>query len=383
MKQLFLREIHLLLHHPVYIICMVVLPLFVTIFFTSVMGSGQPTDMPIGIVDMDNTSTTRKLTNLIDAFQSSKVTAHYPTVAEARRAIQRNEIYGFVYFPKDMTQDLISGRQPRMSVYHSNTTLLAGSLLYKEMRVLCTLGSAAVGQATMRARGATNNQMSAFLQPIRLDTHTVGNPWVNYNIYLSVMMIPTCFMLFVFLMTIYSLGTELKFDTREEWMRMANGNIYKAVFTKVLPHTIIYILVMYICMTYIFGILHFPAPGGILRLAVLGLLAVLAAQGFGIFIFGLIPSMRMAMSVSSLWGVLSFSMVGTAFPVFSMDAPLQTIAWLFPMRHYYLIYQLCIFNTYPLTYVIPNILTLIAFALLPMLSLHRMGKAFKEFGYNP
>ena len=38
---------------------MVVFPLLVMIFFTSLMDDGLPTEMPMGIVDADNTTTTR------------------------------------------------------------------------------------------------------------------------------------------------------------------------------------------------------------------------------------------------------------------------------------------------------------------------------------
>ena len=381
MLRLIKREILIILRHPIYIICMVVLPLFVTFFFTSLMNEGQPVEMPIGIVDLDNTSTTRKLTRMIDGFQSSKVVAHYPTAEEARKAIQRNEIYGFILFPRDMTSQLIAMRQPRMSIYYSNTSLTAGSLLYKEMKTMCTLASAAVGQQTMQAKGYTPGQIKAFLQPISLDAHTVGNPWISYNIYLSTMLIPASLLLFVFLMTAYSLGTEIKFGTQREWIDMADGNMFKAMFGKIISHTCIFVIVMYACMAYMFGVLHFPAPGGPLKLMLLGLLSVIASQGFAIFIFGLIPSLRMAMSVCSLWGVLSFSMVGSAFPVFAMDAPLQTLAWLFPMRHYYIIYQLCIFNTYPLTDAWQHIMALIAFALLPATVALRIKKSFLTYGY--
>ena len=80
------------------------------------------------------------------------------------------------------------------------------------------------------------------------------------------------------------------------------------------------------------------------------------------------------MSICSLWSVLSFSMVGSAFPVFAMDAPLQSLAWLFPLRHYYMIYQLCIFNDYPLHDAMPHILMLLFFALLPLTVIKRIGK---------
>ena len=87
------------------------------------------------------------------------------------------------------------------------------------------------------------------------------------------------------------------------------------------------------------------------------------------------------MSICSLWSVLSYSMVGTAFPVFAMDAPLQTLSWLFPMRHYYIIYQLCVFNTYPLTDVWPHVLALIIFAMLPIFVARRIKKTFLTYGY--
>lgn len=383
MLQLIKREIAIIAKHPIYIMCMVVLPWVITVFFTSLMNEGMPVEIPIGVVDLDNTSTTRKLTRMVDGFQSAKVVAHYPSVEEARQAIQRNKIYGFVLFPSGMTGDMISMRQPRMSIYYTNTSLSAGSLIYKEMKTMCTLASAGLGQATLQAKGATPGQTKAFLQPIALDTHTVGNPWISYNIFLSAMLIPACLLLFVFMLTAYSLGTEIKFGTQKEWLKMADDNIFKAIFFKLLPHTILFLLVMYGCLTYMFGILHFPAPGGKGMLLLLGFLSIIAAQGFAVFIFGLIPSLRMSMSVCSLWGVLSFSMVGSAFPVFAMDAPLQSLSYLFPMRHYYKIYQLCVFNDYPLSDVSIHVIAMLCFALLPLLVLHRIKKSFNEFGYVP
>ena len=378
----FKREIKIILSYPIYVMCMVVLPLFITVFFTSLMDQGQPLNMPIGIVDDDNTSTTRRLTRMIDSFQNSHVVAHYPTVDDARRAIQRNEIYGFVYFPQHLTSDIISSRQPRMSVYYTNTSITVGALLFKDMKTMCTLANAGVGRTTMRARGFTPEQITAYLQPISLDMHMIGNPWVNYQLFLCAAFVPAMFMLFIFLLTTYSLGTEIKFDRHKEWLATADNNIFKAVYGKLLPQTLTFSLIMFVSMSYMFGILHFPAPGGEWRLMLLALLGVLGAQGFAVFLYGLIPSLRMSMSVCSLLAVLSFSMVGVAFPVFAMDSPLQAIAWIFPMRHYYLIYQLCVFNTYPLSDAIAHILMLILFALLPLLVMRRMRRAVNEFGYQ-
>ena len=185
-----LRELLILRQNHVYRFCMVAFPLLVMFFFTSLMDDGLPTSMPVGIVDLDNTSTSRSLSQRLDGFQMSRVVAHYPSVSEARQAIQRNEIYGFLYIPKGTTEKLLASRQPKISYYYSYTTLAAGALLMKDMKTISTLGSAAVGQATMRAKGFTDDQIQTFLQPIAVDLHQIANPWTSYNSYLTTMIVP-------------------------------------------------------------------------------------------------------------------------------------------------------------------------------------------------
>ena len=128
------RECGILLKNPMYMFCMVVFPIFATIFFTSLMQEGQPTDMPVGIVDLDRTSTTRTLTRKLDAFQNTKVAHYYRSVSEARLAMQRNEIYAFLYIPEGTTSELLAMRQPKISFYYSSTSLTAGALLFKDLK---------------------------------------------------------------------------------------------------------------------------------------------------------------------------------------------------------------------------------------------------------
>lgn len=228
-----------------YVLCMLVFPLMVTFLFTSLMDEGQPENMPVGIVDQDNTTFTRKLTHSLDAFQTTRIVARYASFEEARQAMQHGDIYAFLYFPEGTTDALLSSRRPTISFYYTYTSLTAGALLFRDLKTISTLGSAAIGQATLRAKGLTPEQIATFLQPIKVDLHTVSNPWVNYNTYLSTMLIPGCLLLFVFLITAYALGQELKMQTSKELMKMANNNIFVALFGKMLPHMVINLAVFY------------------------------------------------------------------------------------------------------------------------------------------
>ena len=381
--QIALREMKILRKNPIYGFCMVVFPLLAMFFFTSMLDAGLPQDLPVGVVDLDNTSTTRALTRKLDGMQNSKVVAHFQSVAEARHAMQENEIYGFLYFPKGTTSNLMSARRPKISFYYSNVSLAGGSMVMKDLKTVSTLGSAAVGMATLRAKGATDQQIQAFLQPIRIDLHQVANPWSNYNVYLSTVFVPGIMMLFMFLISAYSLGMELKFNRGKEWIEKADGNIVVAILGKYLPHAVVFLLLISFYQFYIYHVLQFPHVGGWAMIILLSVLSVFGSIGFGIFAFGLMPSLRMSMSICSLWGVLSFSLAGSAFPAMAMDPALQALTWLFPLRHYYMLFQITVFNGYPLIDAWFHLVALIGFTLMPWFVISKVKNAMLTYVYIP
>lgn len=380
---IFIRELYIMWRNPIYGFCVLLFPIVVAIFFTTLMGEGEPVNMPVGVVDQDNTATSRAMIRRLDAFQTTHVVAHYPNMNEARNAIQRNEIYAFLLIPKGTTDGLLSSRQPKISFYYSSVTLVAGSLLYRDLKTIASLGSANVGMAKLAALGKTEKEIRTFLQPINIDLHMVGNPWANYNIYLSTVMAPGVLMIFMFLLVPYSIGSELKFHRSRQWMNMAGNNIHIAIAGKILPQSVIFICVLLCYEFYIFYGLGFPHPGGIIPIVLVGILTVLACQCFGIFVFGLMPSLRMSMSICSLWSVISFSACGATYPLFAMDSMIQSMAQLFPLRHYYMIYQMCIFNGYPLLYAWFNVLALVIFLFLPMFSINHIKTAMLKYVYIP
>ena len=377
------RECKILTVNRIYFFSMVVFPLLAMVFFTSLMDEGLPEDMPVGIVDLDNTTTSRSIIRRLDAFQSSKVVAHYPSVAEARRAIQENEIYAFLYIPKGTTDDLLASRQPKISYYYNMASVMSGSLLMRDLKTISTLGSAGVGQATMRAKGYTQEQIMTFLQPIRINLHQVANPWTNYNSYLSTVLVPGVMMLFMFMISAYSLGMELKFGRGKEWLKMADNRIVVAILGKFLPQAVVFLSLIFFYEFYMYGIMQFPHQGDLWDIILLSLLEVFGSIGFGIFAFGLTPSLRMSMSICSLWAVLSFSLAGFTFPVMGMDAPIQSVTWLFPLRHYYMLYQITVFNGFPLIDAWFHFVALVGFTLLPWFVVMKIKNAMLHYVYIP
>ena len=373
------REVLRIAVRPLYLFCMIIAPVFCYLFFTTLMANGLPTDLPAGVVDLDNTSTTRNIIRNLDAFQQTHIVAHYPSVMEARKAIQRGEIYSFYYIPEGTTEATLASRQPKVSFYVNYSYLIAGSLLYKDQRTISELAAGAVGRATLYAKGATEDQAMAFLQPIVIDTHALNNPWLNYSVYLCNTLFPGILMLLIFLTTIYTLGEEVKNGTGRELMHLADNSITKVLIGKLLPHTLVFFVIAVFYNVYLYGYLHYPCHSGIFPMLLAGLLLVLSSQAFGVFLFGLFGSFRLALSAASLWGSIS----GFTFPVMAMHPTLQALCVLFPLRHYYLLYVNFALNGYPLIYAWQAVAALLVFLLLPFLILKKLRTILLQYVYVP
>lgn len=377
------REVFRLTSQPIYLFCMVIAPIFCFVFFSTLMEKGLPSNLPAGVVDLDNTATTRNIIRNLDAFQEIKIVAHYESVSQARKAIQRGEIYSFYYIPRGTTEKALANRQPKVSFYVNYSYLIAGSLLYKDQRTMSELASGAIGRATLYAKGATESQAMAFLQPIVIETHALNNPWLNYSVYLCNTLFPGLLMLLIFLTTVYALGTELKENTAGQLMKESGNSIVTALTGKLFPHTIVFFIIAVFYNVYLYGFLHYPCNSGIFPMLLAGLLLVLASQAFGVFLFGLFGSLRLALSAASLWGVISFSISGFTFPVMAMHPTLQALTNLFPLRHYFLIYVDLALNGYPLIYAWHSVVALLIFMLLPFFILKKLRTAMLHYVYIP
>ena len=377
------RELRRMASKPIYWFCMIAAPLFCFVFFTSLMAEGLPTDMPLGLVDNDNTTTSRSLARNLDAFEMTSIKEQYANVTEAREAVQRGDIYGFYYIPKGTTRKAQRQELPVVSFYTNYSYLVAGSLLYRDMRTMSELASGAASRTVLYAKGATERQAMAFLQPIVIDSHAINNPWLNYNVYLSNVILPGLLMLFIFMVTVFSIGTEVKHNTVHDWLIMARGSMFHALAGKLLPQTLIFFLIGIAFAIGLYGVLHFPCHCGLPTMLLVMFLGIIGAQGLGVFVFAMLPTLRMSLSFASLWGVISFSICGMSYPVMAMHPTLQGLSLLFPLRHYFLLYVNCALDGYPLMNAAPYVVGLLLFAMLPLLLLRRLKKMLLVVPYIP
>jgi len=375
------REVRIWVRRPVYIIGSVFVMAFCTIFYLSFLKDGVPSDVPIAVVDLDNSSTSREFCRQLDATQLGKV-VHYDDFAPARADLQGGRVTSVCVIPEGFNRDIQAQRQPTFSFYINGLYFLGGSLAWKDILTMVNLTSGAVQREVLRMKGVPESQIMGLLRPVDIDIHQIGNPTMNYGAYLANMMIPGMLQMVIVILMIYSLGTELKYGTSRHLLQTVEGDIYAAVSGKAALYTLLFTLIGWSIEAILYKWMHIPLAGRLGQMMLACFLLVLACEAVAVFIIGCVPVCRFALSIGALYSVLGLSLTGFTLPVEAMPAGLRGLTMMYPLRYYYEMYvQVGIFgSSFGQWYV--YVVALLLFCFLPFLVMKRLGHAYEYLDYE-
>ncbi len=361
-------------------VCLV-LPLFTLFFMATIFGNGQMENIPIGIVDQDNTATSRDITRRMSAVPTFRVVRHFVDEAEARKAVQQKEIYGYLSIPPRFEQDMISGQDATLNYYYHYALLSVGGELMAAFE--SSLAPVALSPIVMKAvaLGVNEQQIETFLLPVQANNHPIYNPSLDYSVYLSQPFFFVLFQVLVLLITVYAVGSEIKFRTAGEWLQAAGGDITIAVIGKLLPYTLIFSLIGILATlscsascTYLFkelvatqwndGTCHYRHPGtGSVHL--------------------LPVSCRGNHHQYRIHGrITGATLSGVTFPVLNMYPLVRDASYLFPVRHYTEITQTMLYYGGGFIHLWPSAVILCIFPLLALAMLPHLRRAIISRKYE-
>lgn len=370
-----LRELRRMTSRRIYFASCLVLPLFSLLFMATLFGNGQMEDLPVGVVDEDNTSASREIARRVDATPTLRITRHYANETEARRDVQRKAIYGYLLIPSDFTEKAGNNQEATLCYYYHNAMLSIGGELRSTFETLLKQVSVTPIVTQAMAMGADEASITSFLMPIMEDDFPIYNQNRNYTIYLSPPFFFILLQILVLLVTTYAIGSERKYGTGGDWLQSAGGNIGIAVLGKLLPSTIIFICISVLANWVFFGWMQIPLPGSLWAMNLAAILLIVASQALALFLYSLFPVLGLVISVVSMVGSLGATLSGVTFPVAFMDAPVHAASFLFPVRHFMEVVQSLLYEGGSLADYGMSLIALLLFLLPPILLLPRLKKS--------
>lgn len=380
-----IREgIRQLVSRPVYLTCLVAVPLIFTLFFINLMDEGVAMRVPSGVVDLDHSALSRKVTRTLAASQYVDISADYESFHQANDAVRRGEIFGFFMIPSDFQKNTLGQRQPTITYYCNMTYFVPASLMFKGFKTVAVTTAGGLVQATLVSTGFVGEDTSmALIQPVSMQIQGINNPWMNYNYYLTNSFVPGLIALMVALITAYTICDEIKRGTSVSLMRRSGGSVLIAVLGKLIPQAVIETVVGTACLAIMYGFNHFPMHCPAWHMILAMMLLVIASQGFALTICCIIPNLRFSVSLCALTGILAFSIAAFSFPVSDMYPEIGIFSYILPVRYYFLIYADQALNGIPLYYSRFYYIALLIFPLTGLIGLPRLKKRMLKPVYVP
>ncbi|MBQ9243204.1 MAG: ABC transporter permease [Proteobacteria bacterium] len=190
----------ILFRRPKFLFMIATLVLTVVTVMT-VYGVGVVSDVPVYVVDHDNSTVSRSLRLFLDAGPDLKVLGTLDTLEEAEDVLRNGEAAAVVYIPNGVSQAVKTQSGGRVFAYLDGSNMLLARNADKAIQTVVKTASVGVSMIAVNKKGMPKHELMGALQPIRLDVDRPFNTLTLYSEYLVPVLIFFCLNIFICLMT--------------------------------------------------------------------------------------------------------------------------------------------------------------------------------------
>lgn len=349
----------------------ILLPLFSLLFLTTIFGNGQLENLPVGVVDKDNSAESREVIRMVQASPSFNLAQahHYLDENKAREALQNMDIYGYFVIPSNYEKDLYNKKEPVLNFYfHYGMLAVGGEVNRAFTTVLSTYKAHFIAERVVGS-GLDESMAKAVVMPATLKAAAIGNPNLNYTTFISYPFFFVFFQIIILTLIVYTVGKSIQNGIED--------NLHK-VLKKVYLLMGIFLAETLFANFVFFVFLDIPCASSPTLVTISSVLFVLATISLAMIIAIGIPRMSIAISTASLVGALGATLSGVTFPLDQMYPLFQWFSYLFPVRYFTEIQHNLMYNYIGLEHSWIYFATLLTFVLAALLMLPRLEKILKK-----
>ena len=358
------RECLVLTSRPLYLFTALIFPLFALFFMTTIFGDGMINELPVAIVDEDDSRMSRNITRLCSAVPEIRVTQVLPNTAEARDALLSKEIYGYLIIPNDFEADVNANRNTSLTLCYHYAFLSVGSEVLQGFLKVLRIIAVEPLQQSVDFLGIDEATLENIASPISISAHPLYNPSLNYTAYLSFPYFWVLFQILILLNIAYSFGTDFKSGKIRECLKAGNGRFINVILGKMFPFVITFSIIAIFANVLMFNVLDFQLSSNIFSIIAVCVLFILATCSIALFLFSIYPNLPIIISFISMFGSLGATFAGVTFPVNAMYPFFEKLSYFFPIRHFVVMTDYLRYESHAFIYYWEHLLILMSFNIL-------------------
>ena len=304
-----------------------------------IFSAGQPTGLPVAIVDDDNTSTSRQISRLIEATPGVKMVRDYTNVSTALDAIRTRQIFAVLVIPKGLEKDVLSGHPGQLVLQLNSQYSTYSSTIERNITGAVLTAGVGIGLERLKMGGMFSDAAISVAMPVSISAMPLFNEGPDYEVFLGATLIAALFHILAIIMAVTAVGRELRDGTASEWLASANGSLSIALIAKILP----YFVALNIYALVFVAFFQMQAPnsysGNLFSIWLTLIAMTAAAMAVGILIVAATKNFRMGLSVGGFYSAPAFAYSGQAFPLIAMPDAAQYWASILPLTHWLQLYN--------------------------------------------
>ena len=343
-------------------------PLIGILLLFFIFRQGVARDLPVAVVDQDNSNLSIKLRNALEASPDMAVVASPADIFQARELLESAQVDAIVLIPSGLEKKVYQGVEAVVPIYINGTNVLVGGILQRSsLKVIGTI-SGGIQLQKLMMDGKNSDQAMARVMPVELEQHLLFNPYTNYSYFLNSALLFIMLYLFALLASIYTFGNELKRGTGIELLETSNSSVRLAIVGKLFPYTVIFTGFAMFINILLFQVEGMPLNGSFVLLLAGQLITIVTYQVMGVLVVALTYNLRLSLSVASAYAMMAITFSGLTFPLEGMPLVARYFASLFPFTWWEKLFISQALRGAPISEALPYICYILIFMLLSFAS---------------
>ncbi len=308
-----------------------------------IFSTSQVRDLPVGILDKDNTALSRKLVSMVDASPNVSVTVRHRNAQEMQGDLKKTKVYATLIIPKDFSRHVRQLQPSPVTLVVNAQYGTHSGVIQSGVGGAVRAFSASLELHMRKKMGLRHEQALNALIPIKANTKMAFNLSLNYQQYLAGTIIPALLHILATVVGVSVAGRELRDKSLGKWFwGVSGGNITRpsrfwVLFIALLGKLFWYSLAFcgWITLTLLLVAWAEHPPLNNLGITVItACLLMILSLWLGVILTMLTMSKRKGLSNAGMITGPAFAFSGITYPLMAMPELAQKIAMVLPLTHY-------------------------------------------------
>jgi ABC-2 type transport system permease protein len=326
------REFQLFWQNEVLRMLFIGAPLLYAVLLGYVYSKGKVTDLPIIVVDLDQTEMSAKAIEMFNDNEVISVAAILYNQNNISKTVIDKEANSVVIIPKDFQKMVLTKRYPEITTIVNTANILTANYASTAIQVCLGTLKAGVQLETLRKQGVPEKLLTEQFEPFKTTFVKKNNRSSNYMYYLWPGVLAAVLQQVILLALALSFAFEFENETFKILVDKS-PSILKMMSVKIIPYLIMSfgVWLLYWMFTFYFRIPFFE---NLLQLTFVAGIFVLSVSFIGILVSILIPNQLKATEILMVVATPSFILSGFSWPLSQMPNWVQGVANVIPLTHF-------------------------------------------------